>query len=212
MQSITKPNAEQMASMGIVGQPVGTEAQHLKAPAGYTFEANRFYGPGERYSSGSGLSSTGLTLAQAKAHFDTYDVGGHTYCLTVTAPNGAVIHHKGPSKADTTRSMNAAYRRRNDPVETKPTTTVQNLRRAQAALQNMPYGGMMRLPRVNDKMTAALAVQEMTVALEIIRETLKGVGERHAADTAELERLRGVIRGGREFFAELQPCISIVGS
>ena len=96
----------------IVGE---TEAEYRarKAPAKYAFEANRFYGPNERYSNGSGLSSSGLTLAQALAHFSTYrGREGETYCLTVTAPDGAVLHHAGPSKADTHRSMMRAYRRR----------------------------------------------------------------------------------------------------
>jgi len=97
------------------------------------------------------------------------------------------------------------------PTQRKQYTTAQNLTRAATALHNMPYGGIMRLPTIHNCMTPALAVQEMATALEAVRETLKGVAERHATDEAELQRLRAVIRGGREFFAELQTRTNISG-
>lgn len=81
---------------------------------GYQVECSRVYGADELYSTGSGLSAFEPDLAAAQALFDRLcaDTSYRRSVELTDCESGKVLRHFGPSMADATRSMNAAYRRR----------------------------------------------------------------------------------------------------
>jgi hypothetical protein len=83
-------------------------------PVSYRFDAHRFYKNDERYNTGSGLSFYTEDLAQATSMFETYrHAETETYSIEVTrCDTGEVLMHKGPSNAETERSMHSAWARR----------------------------------------------------------------------------------------------------
>jgi len=105
----------------------GEGVKYTKTDRLYTFEASRFYGPDDRYSSGSGLASSGLSLEDAVRFVDTYQVTpGETYALSVVRGD-TVVYSKGAGRNDAHRSMMRAYKRRQ--LTGSPTTEPGNERR-----------------------------------------------------------------------------------
>ena len=91
-------------------------------PIGYRFDAHRFYKDSERYNTGSGLSFFTEDLAHATSMFETYRFEEtETYTIEVTrCDTGQVLMHKGPSTAETERSMHRAWARRYGHDRTPP--------------------------------------------------------------------------------------------
>lgn len=86
----------------------------------------------------------------------------------------------------------------------KQPTTAQNLQRIAHAQNTMRYGGLMRLEKVDDKMTAGRAVEVLAENMECINATLVHIAEDAEKNRVELNRMRHMLEGGAALFAELQ--------
>lgn len=170
----------------------------MSNPDTYTFEANRFYCPDEIYSSGSGLSISGLTLVDAVAQMQNYTPGNsESYSLSVHKSDGVMIYHRGENREAAQRSMRVAYKRRYGqtklPADARDRAEL--IAQIQRGFAGMRYGDAANFLKINPEHDENALLSEIATNLNRLSTVLVTTSDLIEADKQELNEIKSALRG-----------------